>query len=184
MKKKGFIILGIIIVLIIVLINSQTSPEIIWEKTYNEKETNPFDLKIFYEQLDSVFNQEEIVTINNTFYEFSEENPSIHNQQNNVYINIDEGFFPDKTSEQKILDFVGDGNTAFISANQFSDVFLDSLKITKNFKGQNFRSSDSLSLHLTSTTEALTYKTKLKFHQNYFKDSANINSLGMVTFKN
>ncbi|MDO6800855.1 hypothetical protein Q4595_00205 [Wenyingzhuangia sp. 1_MG-2023] len=183
MKKKGFIILGIVLVVLTIVLENITPEKVIWQRTYHENETNPYDLKVFYDQLDTLFYQEKLVTLKNTFYEFTEEDPSINYQQNNTYINIDDGFFPDKTSEDKLLAFIGNGNTAFISANQFSSSLLNSLKIVKNFKGKNLMKTDSLTLSFVQKPESLTYKAKLKFYQNYFKDSSNIKSLGKIAFK-
>lgn len=182
MKKKGFIILGIVIVLLVILIDSLSPKEIIWDKTYNEQNKNPFDLKVFYDQLNKVFTSEKIVTLKNTFYEYQEENPSVKKEQNNLYLNIDDVFMPDKVSRNKLLEFIGNGNTAFISANTFADELLDSLHLLKSFKSKELNNVDSLYINLHHSKHFLKIEKKLKFYQGHFKDSTHLTSLGTISY--
>ncbi|NIJ44199.1 hypothetical protein FHR24_000638 [Wenyingzhuangia heitensis] len=182
MKKKGFIILGIVLVVLVIILDSITPKKIIWEKTYNESNSNPFDLEVFYKQLPAVFKNHKIVTIKKTFYEYTEQNPLTKKKQNNIYINIDEGFFPDKISTKKLLKFIGNGNIAFVSANEFSKTLLDSLGILKSKKSKNSINTPYLKLYLNNTTDTLKIATKLKYSQTYFKDSIPVKSLGKVSY--
>ncbi|GGF61756.1 DUF4350 domain-containing protein [Wenyingzhuangia marina] len=183
MKKKGFIILGIVIVVVIAIIDSITPKKVVWTPTYNEKETSPFDLKIFHDQLNDIFKEEKITTIKNTFYEYYQEKPFMGLTANSTYINIDEQYQPDPSSEENLLEFIGKGNIAFISANNFSTSLLDSLKLNNTIKNQSLLNVDRLKLSLKNSADVLNYKTKFKFQQFYFKDSTNYKALGMVSFK-
>ncbi|MGY5355011.1 DUF4350 domain-containing protein [Wenyingzhuangia sp. IMCC45467] len=181
MKKKGFIILGIVIVLIIVLIDSISPKDIDWSPTYHEKHTQPFGLKVFHDQLNSIFKLENVLTLKNTFYEYQQEHSLSTLTPNNIYINIDLQYAPDPTSENSLLKFIAKGNTAFISANSFSKNLLDSLKIQKNFHTKSLYKVDSIKVSLQQ--KSLTFDNKLKFQQSFFKDSTNVKSLGKIIGK-
>jgi len=164
MKKKGIIIID-------------------WEKTYHENKKHPFDLKVFYDQLETIFYDYQINTLKETFYEHQNNSvttPNSH-KKNHTYINIDQIFKPDKTSEKTLLEFIALGNTAFISANQFSTTLLDSLGVKNNYRQQHFNQLDTVKLHLQDSVALLNYKPKLKHTQYYFKDSSNIKNMGYIT---
>lgn len=87
--------------------------------------------------VDSVVFEEEMVSIDTVSYdgEISEyPNPDVSDVDYNevlFYVNFE--FQMDKKSIESILDFVGEGNTAFISANEFNKVLMDSLKFSTDY---------------------------------------------------
>lgn len=185
MKKKGFIILGILIIGLIVVLDSTAPPEVNWHKTYHENKKQPFDLKVFHDQLDTVFYDYKIKTLKETFYEYQNRPLKMMSLEKDcLYINIDENYEPDKASEEQLLGYIGRGNIAFISASYFSNSLLDSLKIKKLKKGKRITQliKNPLSLFLKNNSASLTYTPKLKYFQSYFKDSTNLNVLGTVQF--
>lgn len=182
MKKKGIIIIGILIIGLAILLDSIAPAKFDWQKSYHESKKQPFDLTVFYDHLDTLFYDFEIETLKETFYEHQNRIFTTRNTTNNIYINIDERFEPDLASENKLLSFIASGNTAFISAHHFSASLLDSLHVLKQAKQSSFVLLDSLKLSLKHHQSSLAYIPKLKYFQTYFKDSSNINSLGYVGF--
>ena len=179
MKKIGFIILSLVIVLIVTLIEVYKTTPIDWRKTYYENNKKPFDLKVFYEQLPHVYTDKKVRTIKKTFYEHVQANKSINRTQNNLYINIDHQYLPGASSEKKLLKFIGNGNMALISANHFSESLLNSLLLNKYVKIESLK--DSITLKIKKGKYK--YLPKLKFNQTYFKDTIHFKSLGTVSFK-
>lgn len=184
MKKKGLILIGILIVVIVVILDSISPAKINWNKSYNENKTQPFDLKVIHQQLDTVFYDYEIETLKETFYEYQNQPyiESLYDEKEKIYINIDERFVLDPASEEEFLNFIYSGNTAFISANNFSPSLLDSLDVLEYVKKSPCTPKDSLNITLNQQQASLTYQPKLKYSQTYFKDSIGINRLGLVQF--
>lgn len=183
MKKKLLILLGVVIVVLIVILDSTAPQKINWHKTYHEQKKQPFDLKVFYEQLDTVFHDYQIETLKETFYEYQSKplKMMMYQQRNCLYINIDNQFQPDHASEKQLLGYIGLGNIAFISANNFSKSLLDSLGVLENKRSKPIKREESLTLSLKGKT-TLNYIPKLKYFQHYFKDSTNVNAIGHVKF--
>ena len=179
MKNKRILLGAGVLLFIFLIFNMTEKKPLNWSKTYDEKGKNPFDLKIFYEQLEDVFSNREIITLKNTFYEYVIKNEVLDEKRNCLYINIDENYFPDLASEEKLLDFVSQGNTAFISANQFSHYLLDCLKVqTKPLNGFiNTHYKTSIHHH------KLDIKTEHKYFQVYFTEIHTKNSLGKFHYQ-
>ncbi len=181
MKKTGIIIISSIIVLIVILLESNKSSNINWQKTYNENATNPYDLKVFYDQLKDIYADKKIIKLKKTFYEHLKGRKHFnHLESNTLYLNIDNQYFPDKSSENKLLQYIAKGNIAFISANTFSKTLTDSLGISSLIKDIQI-SQDTLTA--TASQKTYTYVPKLKYQQCIFKDSSSITSLGSITYK-
>ncbi|MGY5351815.1 hypothetical protein ACXGQW_04510 [Wenyingzhuangia sp. IMCC45533] len=180
MKKVVFILTGVVILVIVVLLESQKKKDIIWEKTYNENNTNPYDLKVFYEQLTNIYPNKDLIKLKKTFYEHTKNGAFAHLENNNLYVNIDNQYRPDAVSESTLLNYIAQGNIAFISADYFSTSLTDSLNITQNIKNLAI-SQDSMTV--SSNRSSYTYLPKLRYNQTIFKDSSNIKSIGNVAYR-
>ncbi|WP_010135589.1 hypothetical protein [Ochrovirga pacifica] len=186
MKRKEIIIVGSIIIVFTMLIGwlDNVSPQKInWKKTYDEEGTAPFDIKVFYEQLRTVYKEYKIVQLKETFYEYqSKKKKSDTLQKNKLYLTIADKYKPDRTSENELLQCIGEGNSAFISANYFTKTLLDSLGITHNKTEKNLYQKLPIQLSTQENQSKLTYVPKLKYYQPYFLDSTNIEVLGKAIF--
>lgn len=102
-----------------------------WRVTYINKDKNPFGTYVLYEELETLFPNEEKIELKKNPYdyfdgEYDYETETYKTSGN--YICIDRYMFTiDEEASDEILNFVSHGNSAFIAANAFSDTFKDSL---------------------------------------------------------
>jgi hypothetical protein len=112
-----------------------------------------------------------------TIYELKD---SIQSQENILIISS--RFAPDQEDAKVLLSLVENGATAFISANDFSGTFADTLGLATGdsfFQGENsFSQSDSASLHFVSpvmdSSRSFYYK-RANIH-NYFRKIDSVNA--------
>ncbi|WP_298518488.1 DUF4350 domain-containing protein [uncultured Kordia sp.] len=132
MSKRLKIYLGILIAIIISVTFIEVSqPTVIdWRETYNEKETNPYDLEVFYKELGIIVYDGEIKNIYRTPYEFFNDEYDWKKYEYKIegtYMNITPDFLVDPSSIHEMLDFAAEGNTVFISAKEMPRYLRDSL---------------------------------------------------------
>ncbi|MCK6648321.1 MAG: DUF4350 domain-containing protein, partial [Bacteroidia bacterium] len=108
-----------------------------WNPTYIKKDKNPFGTSALFELLSSLFSNTSetkgtiYTTLNNS------------NKKECSYIIINEGFSPDELDTRELLNFVKNGNNAFIAANYFSGKFADTLHLkTDNYYDIDWNLSD------------------------------------------
>jgi len=115
-----------------IIIIQMTKPEKInWNPTYEKNGTNPFDLKVFYEELPGFFNEENVRQVKNTPYEYLEAHPVTKKTKvtsPRSYLFVDHSIKIDKTSIDHLLHFVAKGNAVFMSAQNFPKKLEDVLK--------------------------------------------------------
>ncbi|HET6226524.1 MAG TPA: DUF4350 domain-containing protein [Bacteroidia bacterium] len=125
MKKNRRTIIFLIICFVVLFILQYSAPKPIdWRPTYKYNDKIPYGVEALYKTLPLLFPKQAIknadVPIYNTLVNQSMTNTS--------YIIINQQFDPDKLGVQHLLNFVKNGNTAFIAANYFGDLFRDTLK--------------------------------------------------------
>ncbi|MBL7890930.1 MAG: DUF4350 domain-containing protein [Bacteroidia bacterium] len=135
-NKKYIFFLSLCFVILITLQIIAPKP-INWNPTYLKKDKNPFGTSALFELLSSLFN------------DISETKGTIYTTLNNSskkecsYIIINEGFSPDELDTRELLNFVKNGNNAFIAANYFSGKFADTLDLkTDNYYDIDWDLSD------------------------------------------
>jgi len=141
-KRIGWII-GIIIVLLFVFLN-HGDKNVDWSQTYNEEGTNPFDTKVFHDQLDFWFKDQSNKNLYTSFYEYQSDLDYESYSKKKNYISVSDNYTIDETSFNQLLDYVADGKQALISSNYFPDFVLDTLGVKMDFsetylKDQSYR---------------------------------------------
>lgn len=183
-NRKIFIIVMVVSILLMIISYSNSSKEINWRPTFNEKETKPLDTKVFFEQLPFLFPEKKIKKVRKTFYQayndyFLDTLSSAHN-----YINISQINKIDNKSFDELLNFVAEGNTAFLSSRNFSKYVLDTLK----FEIKHYTTAlnrDTVTLHLKHTNASISYNSKMITSKTYIKDTTLFKTLGYLdTYKN
>lgn len=182
-NKKVFSTVIFISIILVVLMNINSKREINWLPSYNEKKTEPLDTKIFFEQLPYLFPNKNIKKVRTTFYE-TYTNYSLdtlvlkHN-----YININLVNKIDNVSFDKILDFVKQGNTAFLCARDFPSYIKDTLGFqTKKYTTEIQR--DTVILGFNKHLSTIEYTQKNIQFKSYIKDTLLFKKLGFIaTYK-
>jgi hypothetical protein len=126
-KNKNIAIIGGLVFVAIILIYffglKQEKTKVItsWYKTYSPDDEGPYGTYMMKELLDTVGFLGEFIEIDNKLTEGLKDDP----EQNDIYFFIGEENYMSEESCDKLLDFVFEGNTAFISAKNMPILLLD-----------------------------------------------------------
>ena len=185
MKKKLYIILGVLVVLFafVIILSPKINRKIDWTLSFNERSTKPYGLKVFYKELSYIFNDKKIRTVyytpGNYFSANSDYGNGDHVAQGN-YINIGSVHDLDYYSIEELLYFVADGNTALLSDFTMPKMLKDSLY----FETNSIVNSDSISTVSISSRFSNGPKIEIDKNKNdyYFEklDDYNSEVLGSV----
>lgn len=104
-----------------------------WRESYTASDKIPLGCFVFFEEAPSFFNTIESVT-RDPFEFLSSENL----EENSTYFFVNPEVFFDKRQSEKLLDYVSEGNTVFISSRNIAGDFIDSLKV-KGFVNYKIR---------------------------------------------
>lgn len=104
-----------------------------WRESYTASGKTPLGCFVFFEEAPSFFNTIESVT-RDPFEFLSSENL----EENSTYFFVNPEVFFDKRQSEKLLDYVSEGNTVFISSRNIAGDFIDSLKV-KGFVNYKIR---------------------------------------------
>jgi len=176
-KKIGWIV-GVIAFILVIFIN-KGDHSVNWTQTYNEEGTNPFDTKVFHDQLDFWFKDQPNKNLYTTFYEYQSNLDFDAYTQKKNYINVSNSYDIDKTSFYQLLDYVSDGKQALISSNYFPDFVLDTLGIEMGFIETQF-DDQSYKLYLEHVNDSLVYTSKRTYGASFFKDTTSVKRLGFL----
>jgi hypothetical protein len=109
-----------------------------WNENYREKEKSPFGTFIIYNEIETLFEDEEIIYLKQNFYDYLYENYNTTTGNFGTYICIKHNAYRlTKEGVDDLLSFVNDGNQAFISLNYFSNELKEKLEITTNNLDKN-----------------------------------------------
>lgn len=120
-----------ICILSVIFLTSCTKTD--WVENYREKEKSPFGNYIISEEAKTLFEEEEITFLKENFYDYHLFYENRDSTKNSNYILIKNAAYK-QTEEgtQELLDFVKQGNTAFIALNYFKVNFKEALEFTTN----------------------------------------------------
>lgn len=110
-----------------------------WSENFREKEKSPFGTYIVYNEANSIFKDQEIISLKQNFEDYITDGK--HRDKNSLanYIVIKQN--ANKLTNDGIdilLNFVHEGNTAFLALNSFGDHLLEKLEIVTNNLDQDF----------------------------------------------
>ncbi|MES2748469.1 MAG: DUF4350 domain-containing protein [Bacteroidota bacterium] len=132
---KIYIIFLFLLLIGIVYIDAVRPRPINWSPTYDLKDKIPFGLFVFDSESPSLLKQNTIEKIGKTPYEYFEDKYDYDSLVDTYKIKgtvlaISEYYDIDTQSTEELFYFVGHGNTAFISAKDFPEIFKDSLNVS------------------------------------------------------
>jgi hypothetical protein len=174
-----YISILVLLLVTIVVIDSNRPKPIDWTPTYSLKDKIPFGLYVLDNEIGSLLKNQKIEKFNSTPYEFFQGNYDYNeDQEKGTYLIISKIPNLDSQSISKICQYVGNGNNAFISSEIIPNELLDSL----NLKMDNeYKFSDSIYNWLTNKRlDDKKYKIIEGVNNNYFSkiDSQNTTVLG------
>ena len=127
---KIYIFLLILILVGIIIIDSNKKEPIDWRPSYSLREKIPFGLYVFDQESKTFFNPQKIKKFGETPYEFFDQYYNVDDSTYSVsgtFLHIDNSFTIDDISVDELLYFVSHGNNAFISCAEFPKKLADSL---------------------------------------------------------
>ncbi len=132
---KIYIVFLVLLLIGIIYIDAVRPRPINWNPTYDLKDKIPFGLYVFDNELPTLLKNNKIKRIGKTAYEYFDPLYDADSLVKNykvkgTVLSISQYYPIDKESTEKLFYFVSHGNTAFISAIEFPDIFKDSLKVT------------------------------------------------------
>ncbi|WP_294348645.1 DUF4350 domain-containing protein [Sphingobacterium sp.] len=177
--KFGLILLAVVLVLI-ALIDATSKKPIIWDRTFDAKDKNPFGAYVLRQELKHIIDQKNI-TIERPLYEYLD---STKKTDVNLFF-YTSYFSMGEAAEDKLLDYVNRGGKAMIVAEDIDNYLLDSLGLeADNFygfkKGVNIKSQ--LRVRLMNDNNKIHYG-KSELGEVFKKLPKNATILGAITYK-
>jgi hypothetical protein len=112
-SKRILFIIGILAILVVLMVLLWRTPQRhSWLETYKEDSRDPFGTQVIFELLKSYFPGQMTKVIED---KLSEELPEKSSRPSN-YVFIGEGLYLDSLDTETLLNYVSEGNTAFISS--------------------------------------------------------------------
>jgi len=126
LSKRGklYIALVIIAVISIVVIENSKPQEINWFPSYVKKHKIPYGTFVFYEQLERLFGEDNIIDVERPPYEFLNENDI-----NGTYLFVNNQVSFGAEEFDKLLEWTAKGNTLFVASAGFESNVLDTLNL-------------------------------------------------------
>lgn len=95
--------------------------EVDWSRTYSREDKIPYGTYILYRSLPFLFPDAKVISVNFSLYE---ELQRVKDERNAGYISVSAKFGTDGVELRQLLDWIGQGNWAFIAANNIQDTLL------------------------------------------------------------
>ncbi len=127
MRKKGkvYIILVVLTILSIVYLEYSKPQELNWYPSYAKHHKIPFGTYVLHNQMERLFDEEQIMQINQPPFQFLFDNDDV--QGTYVFINDNINF--GKAELERLLHWTSNGNTLFLASLDFEELLLDTLNL-------------------------------------------------------
>ncbi|QTD37925.1 hypothetical protein JL193_01040 [Polaribacter batillariae] len=104
-----------------------------WQENFREKEKSPFGNYIISEEATHLFPREKITFLKENFYDFLLfDNLEDSTKTRNYVLIKHSAYHQTKEGTDQLLEFVSQGNSAFIALNFFNETFKEALEFTTN----------------------------------------------------
>ncbi|WP_194777337.1 DUF4350 domain-containing protein [Pararhodonellum marinum] len=124
MKKSQYIGVGMVafVLMFLIVLEASKKPDINWGSSYHKVDKIPMGGFVFYETFKNWVGASRFEEINIPPYEFIDSDP-----EPGTYFFFNSSVYFDQSETRKILNWVEEGNTLFISAHFISPTLMDSL---------------------------------------------------------
>ena len=117
--------LGLLLTLLVLMEALKPSP-VNWNPSYSQVDKIPFGSYIFYNELKQKLEPQRLEEVNIPPFEFLMDSTSV---EEGTYFFMNSGVYFGEAEANKLLKWVGRGNTLFISANGIDPILLDTLSL-------------------------------------------------------
>ncbi|GAK75858.1 DUF4350 domain-containing protein [Nonlabens ulvanivorans] len=126
-KTILYVLLGVVVMLF--FFESSRPRPLNWQKSFTSGDKIPFGAFVLYDQLDEIFNRDDITSVDEVPVDFLLKNDSITNAN---YIFINDYLSFDSVESDYLMDFVARGNKVFIASNGAYGTLADTLGLETN----------------------------------------------------
>lgn len=126
-KTILYVLLGVVVMLF--FFESSRPRPLNWQKSFTSGDKIPFGAFVLYDQLDEIFNRDDIISVDEVPVDFLLKNDSITNAN---YIFINDYLSFDSVESDYLMDFVARGNKVFIASNGAYGSLADTLGLETN----------------------------------------------------
>ncbi|MCH7410610.1 DUF4350 domain-containing protein [Belliella sp. DSM 111904] len=183
-RKKFKILIGVLVSLILLLLFLQTQSRqgTSWLESYDKSDSSPYGGRVFHDLLMNIDPDRPVEEIDLSTYEWLRRSP-----EDGALLVFNLNFSVDKETQERLLNWVSQGNTAFISARAIRRELLDTLGVKRHliFAANDLRGEAILSLK----NKSLLNQDEILFNQSSnleyftFSDSLDIKVLGKNKYK-
>mgnify|MGYP001794489693 FL=1 len=182
MDKKSKIILilfGVVMIGIIVTEIVRPRP-LNWRPSFVSSSKIPFGCFVLYNELSDIFDEAEIETVDGNTYEFlsayDDETPS-------TFLFVNDFMFFDEQETYQLLDYVKEGNTAFIASKDMGYILRDTLNLV--IQSEYYLQENEAVLDFTNTNfknQTYTFDRGMQHAHIIHLDTLNTEVLGHISF--
>ena len=185
-RIKIYVAILILIFIGIGFVEVNRPREIDWRPYYTASKKTPYGLYVLDKEMRKIFSNQKIEKLNKTPYEYFNNYYDYDSSVSDYsirgsYFSVENNSKLDKESALELLTFVSRGNEAFLSANSFSRVLLDSLKL---IQGSAYGIKDQVKMSMEFVDSSIYTYDKINY-VSYFDsiDTANVGVLGHIQMK-
>lgn len=182
MDKRSKIIIAIFItVLLGIVITEIVRPTPLnWKQSYTATDKIPFGCYVLHNELPSLFPNEKIIDIKESFYTVFNAQDSLETSN---YLMINNGINFDEQEYKQLLSYVSRGNDVFIASSYFGNNLSDTLNLEVDYHYAIREDSVQLSLSNTNFKSNKFQYTKGMYNRHFRSiDSLNTTILGNITY--
>ncbi len=146
MEKRSKIILVIFGVVVLAIVTTEIirPKPINWRPSYTASDKVPFGCYVLYNELADLFPESEIKTIEESLYDVLVHRDTLDSFN---YLMINDHIAMDEQETRQLLQFVADGNSAFLAATSVSYILADTLNL--GFQSNYALQEDTVAVSLT-----------------------------------
>ncbi len=152
-----------------------------WRASYTDSDKIPFGCYVLYNELSSLFEDDEIETVYTNTYEMLNGRDSTQN--NSGYIFINNYIYFDEQETHELLNYVSAGNTVFIAADQLNGILADTLNVGTSYDYGFEEEEVELNLsHAKFKGESYAYSRGIEYGRFSSLDTLNSTVLGHIKY--